>query len=95
MKLKVTVNQTEYEIDVEVAKETPSLPPIVIGGSGGAPMAAPAPSGAGAASANAVVAPLAGSVARILVAEGDEIEAGQVLLVWCASLPTPNASAPK
>ena len=49
MKLKVTVNQTEYEIDVEVAKETPSLPPIVIGGSGGAPMAAPAPSGAGAA----------------------------------------------
>lgn len=32
MKLKVTVNQTEYEIDVEVAKETPSLPPIVIGG---------------------------------------------------------------
>lgn len=25
MKLKVTVNQTEYEIDVEVAKETPSL----------------------------------------------------------------------
>lgn len=35
MKLKVTVNQTEYEIDVEVAKETPSLPPIVIGGSGG------------------------------------------------------------
>jgi hypothetical protein len=33
-----------------------------------------------ATSANAVVAPLSGSVARILVEEGDEIEAGQVLL---------------
>ena len=52
MKLKVTVNQTEYEIDVEVEKEVPSLPPIVIGGSGGAPVAAPAPSAAGAAGAN-------------------------------------------
>ena len=55
MKLKVTVNQTEYEIDVEVAKETPSLPPIVIGGSGGAPVTAPAPSGAGAAYRKRVV----------------------------------------
>ena len=34
-----------------------------------------------AVSSNAVVAPLAGSVARVLVADGDEIEAGQVLLV--------------
>lgn len=32
-------------------------------------------------SANAVVAPLAGSVFKILVNEGDEIEAGQVLLI--------------
>ena len=94
MKLKVTVNQTEYEIDVEVVKETPSLPPIVIGGSGGAPVAAPAPSGAGAASANAVVAPLAGSVARILVAEGDEVEAGQVLLVLEAMKMETEITAP-
>ena len=34
-----------------------------------------------AASSNAVLAPLAGSVARILVQEGDEIEADQVLLI--------------
>lgn len=93
MKLKVTVNQTEYEIDVEVAQETPSLPPIVIGGSGGAP-AAPAPSAAGAAGANAVVAPLAGSVARILVAEGDEVEAGQVLLVLEAMKMETEITAP-
>ena len=45
MKLKVTVNQTEYEIDVEVQEEErQSLGPIVIGGSGGAAPAAPAAS---------------------------------------------------
>ena len=36
MKLKVTVNQTEYEIDVEVEEEAPQgLGPIVIGVNGG------------------------------------------------------------
>ena len=93
MKLKVTVNQTEYEIDVEVEKETPSLPPIVIGGSGGA-VPASAPSVSHSASANAVVAPLAGSVARILVAEGDEVEAGQVLLVLEAMKMETEITAP-
>ena len=67
---------------------------IVIGGSGGAPVAAPAPSAAGAAGANAVVAPLAGSVARILVAEGDEVEAGQVLLVLEAMKMETEITAP-
>ena len=88
MKLKVTVNQTEYEIDVEVQEEErQSLGPIVIGGSGGA---APTHS----ASANAVVAPLAGSVARILVAEGDEVESGQVLLVLEAMKMETEITAP-
>ena len=70
MKLKVTVNQTEYEIDVEVAKETPSLPPIVIGGSGGAPVAAPAPSGAGAGRAPARVAPRGRAVGPLTLGQG-------------------------
>ena len=36
MKLKVTVNQTEYEIDVEVEEpERQTLGPIVIGVNGG------------------------------------------------------------
>lgn len=81
MKLKVTVNQTEYEIDVEVEEEErPGLGPIVIGVNGGSN---PIPSKASvtATSSNAVLAPLAGSVARILVAEGDEISADQVLVV--------------
>ncbi len=81
MKLKVTVNQTEYEIDVEVEEEQPQgLGPIVIGVNGGSN---PIPTKASmtAASSNAVLAPLAGSVARILVQEGEEIEADQVLLI--------------
>ena len=80
MKLKVTVNQTEYEIDVEVEETERQLGPIVIGVNAGAN---PIPTKASmtATSSNAVLAPLAGSVARILVHEGDEIEADQVLLV--------------
>lgn len=81
MKLKVTVNQTEYEIDVEVEEEErQGLGPIVIGVNGGAN---PIPTKASmtATSSNAVLAPLAGSVARILVQAGDAIEADQVLLV--------------
>ena len=94
MKLKVTVNATEYEIDVEVEQEErPQLGPIVIGVNGGSnPI--PTKASVTAVSSNAVVAPLAGSVARILVAEGDEIEAGQVLLVLEAMKMETEITAP-
>ncbi len=79
MRLKMTVNGTEYVVDVETEPDVRPVPaPIVIGGGGA--VAAPAAS-AGAAGANAIVAPLAGSVARILVAEGDKVEPGQVVAV--------------
>lgn len=81
MKLKVTVNGVAYDIDVEVEEqETPSLGAIVIGGSSHGPVA-PTTASVQASSANAVVAPLAGTVARVLVEEGQEIEAGEVLCV--------------
>lgn len=94
MKLKVTVNSTEYDIDVEVEQEErPQLGPIVIGVNGGAnPI--PTKASVTAVSSNAVVAPLAGSVARILVGEGDEIEAGQVLLVLEAMKMETEITAP-
>ena len=94
MKLKVTVNQTEYEIDVEVEQEErPQLSPIVIGVNGGSnPI--PTKASVSAVSSNAVVAPLAGSVARVLVADGDEIEAGQVLLVLEAMKMETEITAP-
>lgn len=95
MKLKVTVNGQEYVIDVEVEEEQkPQLGPIVIGGGG--PMSAPTKSTASmpAASSNAVVAPLAGSVARIQVKEGDTITAGQVLVVLEAMKMETEITAP-
>lgn len=80
MKLKVTVNGIAYDIEVEVEEqERPSLGSVIIGGGGSS--SAPTTASVKAASANAVVAPLSGAVARILVAEGDEITEGQVLLV--------------
>lgn len=94
MKLKVTVNQTEYEIDVEVEEEErPGLGPIVIGVNAGSNQI-PTKASVSAVSSNAVVAPLAGSVARVLVAEGDEIEAGQVLLILEAMKMETEITAP-
>ncbi|GAB2483443.1 biotin/lipoyl-binding protein [Luteococcus sediminum] len=93
MKLKVTVNGQEYVIDVEVEEEQkPQLGQIVIGGGGGS--AAPQTAKMPAASSNAVVAPLAGSVARIQVKEGDAITAGQVLVVLEAMKMETEITAP-
>ncbi len=81
MRLKMTVNGTEYVVDVEAEQEVRPVPaPIVIGGGAGASTTQTTASVKGA-SANAITAPLAGSVARILVAEGDSIQAGQVVVV--------------
>lgn len=94
MKLKVTVNQTAYEVDVEVAEEAPQqLGAIVIGGKGGS-AAAPA-AGATGASANAITAPLAGSVFKILCKEGDEVKAGQVVVILEAMKMETEITAPK
>ncbi len=89
MKLKVTVNETEYEIDVEVAEDRQVLGPVVVDGA-----AAPAAAAPAAASGNAITAPLAGSVARILVAEGDEVTAGQVVVVLEAMKMETEINAP-
>ena len=95
MKLKVTVNGTEYVIDVEVEEEQqPSLGAIVIGGSGPTPTA-PTTAKMPATSSKAVVAPLAGSVARIQVKEGDQITAGQVLVVLEAMKMETEITAPR
>ncbi|HOQ53321.1 MAG TPA: biotin/lipoyl-binding protein [Micropruina sp.] len=93
MKLKVTVNGIAYDIEVEVEEqERPSLGSVIIGGGGSS--SAPTTASVKAASANAVVAPLSGAVARILVAEGDEITEGQVLLVLEAMKMETEITAP-
>ena len=81
MKLKVTVNGIAYDVDVEVEEERRTLGSITIGGSSTAAAGASAAGSAPAASGDGVTAPLAGSVVKILVAEGDEVKAGQVVIV--------------
>jgi methylmalonyl-CoA carboxyltransferase small subunit len=82
MKLKVTVNAVPYEVDVEVAPPELALPAITIGGGSGPAIAVSAPKGGGApASANAIPAPLAGTVNRILVEKGQEVKEGDVVLI--------------
>jgi methylmalonyl-CoA carboxyltransferase small subunit len=98
MKLKVTVDQVPYEVDVEVVKDAAPLGAIVIGGGGGAP--APAASGGGgggaaAASGNAVPAPLAGTVLRHSVEVGAAVKAGDVLLVLEAMKMETDVTSPR
>ncbi|HEX6247314.1 MAG TPA: acetyl-CoA carboxylase biotin carboxyl carrier protein subunit [Nocardioidaceae bacterium] len=95
MQLKVTVNGVVYDVDVEVEEEPrPSLGAIFMAGGGfAAPTTAPA-SGAAADDTNGVRAPLSGSVARVLVEEGQAIEAGDVLVVLEAMKMETEITAP-
>lgn len=96
MKLKVTVNGIPYDIEVDVEEpEHAALGQIVIGGGSSSTVSAPTTASVRATSSNAVVAPLAGSVARILVEEGQEIEDGQVLCVLEAMKMETEITAPK
>ena len=77
MKLKVTVNQIPYEVEVDVDKTPAGLPPVYIGGGPGGGAGAAAHHDAG----DAVTAPLAGSVRKILVEVGQSVKAGDVVAV--------------
>lgn len=95
MKLKVTVNGIPYDIEVDVEEqEKHSVGSIVIGGAGGMNASVATTASVKASSANAVVAPLSGTVARILVEEGEEIQEGQVLLVLEAMKMETEITAP-
>ncbi|AKE41925.1 methylmalonyl-CoA carboxyltransferase [Corynebacterium kutscheri] len=96
MKLNVTVNGIAYQVDVEVEEEQRQLGSIVFGGpgAGGSNSAEPSNASVQGVAANAVVAPLAGSVFKILVEVGEEIEAGQVLLILEAMKMETEITAP-
>ncbi|MFV0451497.1 MAG: biotin/lipoyl-containing protein [Propioniciclava sp.] len=95
MKLKVTVNGIPYDIDVEVEEAERQAPGAIVigGGAMNSPVATTA--SVQATSANAVTAPLSGSVSRILVEEGAEIEADQVLMVLEAMKMETEITAPQ
>ncbi|AZA10915.1 biotin/lipoyl-containing protein [Corynebacterium gerontici] len=93
MKLNVTVNGIAYSVEVEVEEEQRQLGAIVFGG-GSQTHSEPSNASVQGVSANAVVAPLAGSVFKVLVNEGDTIEAGQVLLILEAMKMETEITAP-
>ncbi len=95
MKLTVTVNGIAYAVQVEVEEEQRrNMGAIMFGIGGNSSHNEPATASVQGVSANAVVAPLAGSVFKVLVEEGDAIEAGQVLLVLEAMKMETEITAP-
>lgn len=95
MRLKVTVNGIKYDIDVEVEENEVRAPgPILIGGAAGGAQSAPVTASLKGASANAVVAPLSGTVTKIFVEEGQEIKDGEVLCVLEAMKMETEITAP-
>ncbi|HQR27596.1 MAG TPA: biotin/lipoyl-binding protein [Nocardioides sp.] len=95
MRLKVTVDGVAYDVEVEVEEEPrPPLGAIFMGG-GFVPQHAVTPAAAPPSSDGAgVKAPLAGSVARVLVKEGQEIAAGDVLVILEAMKMETEITAP-
>ncbi|WP_432558578.1 biotin/lipoyl-containing protein [Granulicoccus sp. GXG6511] len=98
MKLKVTVNGTPYTVEVDVEpEEQPGLGSLLTTGvrHPGPTPTAPTSASVKGASKNAVVAPLAGSVAQVLVKAGDKIDADQVLVVLEAMKMETEITAPQ
>jgi len=95
MKLKVTVNDSVFEVDVEVEEEPlPTLGAIVLGG--GSPYAeTPSAAKAPGTSANTLTAPMSGTVVKVLVEEGAEVKSGDTLLVLEAMKMETEVTAPK
>jgi len=95
MQLKVTVNGVAYDVEVEVEEEPkPTLGAIFMTGGGFSPPKVSAPAAGAPADADSVQAPLSGTVARILVEEGQRIEAGDVVLVLEAMKMETEITAP-
>jgi len=98
MKLKVTVNGTAYDVDVEVEEERPpaTLGTFVFGNgqSGAAAPVAPTSVSAPADEGHVLRAPISGTVTKIVATAGTSVEAGAVLLVLEAMKMETEITAP-
>lgn len=109
MKLRITVQGVQYEVDVEVIDDSLALPP---GASAPAPAPAARPAAAAPAAAPAarpkpgpaapapsgdqkvIQSPIAGNVFRVDVKPGDQVNADDTLLVLEAMKMETNVSSP-
>jgi methylmalonyl-CoA carboxyltransferase small subunit len=108
VKLKITIDNKTYEVEVEASEPEPEpLPPAYMVQPGAVRVPAPAPAparssaGAPAPSSDGPVeedkvcrSPINGIVVRIVAQEGQEIQAGDVLLVLEAMKMETNITAP-
>lgn len=95
MKLKVTVDGTVYDVDVEVEEEPrQSLGAVLVGGMR-APGIAPSSAKAPASASNALTANLSGTVVKVLVEDGQDVTSGDSLLVLEAMKMETEVTAPK
>lgn len=100
MKLKISVNDRVYEVEVEASEPEPQQPVYVPPAPTrvAAPvMAPPAPAAGGAPVANeekVCRSPIAGTVTRVLAQPGQNIQTGDVLLVLEAMKMETNITAP-
>jgi methylmalonyl-CoA carboxyltransferase small subunit len=108
VKLRITLDERTFEVDVEVAQEDhANLPPAYPVGtarlSGSAAGGAPAASGTAAGGAPTAVAdeskacrsPVSGVVVKVIAAAGDKISAGDSILVLEAMKMETNITAPQ
>ncbi len=95
MKLKVTVNGTPYDVDVEVEEEpVPTLGSFLMRSTsayGVAPTTAKAPAG----SSSGLKAPISGTVVKILVEPGSSVSAGDTVVVLEAMKMETEITAPQ
>ncbi len=107
MKLRITLDERTFEVEVEVAQEEhANLPPAYPVGSArlsgsaasSAPGGAPAAGGQSAAVADeskACRSPVSGVVVKVIAAAGDKINAGDSILVLEAMKMETNIMAPQ
>ncbi|MEM6553098.1 MAG: biotin/lipoyl-containing protein [Planctomycetota bacterium] len=103
MKLRITVNDKAYDVDVEVLDATglPAASPTAatpLPAPTAAPAAAPPappPAPPSSAGGNDVTSPIAGNVLSVKVQPGDTVEMNQTLLVLEAMKMESNVASPR
>lgn len=100
MKLKITIENKTYEVEVEVADETaPRRPQSYVESAQvrvpATPAAGPPAAGAGPVNEDKVCrSPITGTVVRVVAQEGQSIQTGDILLVLEAMKMETNITAP-
>lgn len=101
MKLRITLNDKTFEVDVEVAEaDTAALPPaypigsaVLSGSAAGAPPT-PVTNGAAVDEAKVCRSPVSGIVVRLIAQSGQHLQVGDPLMVLEAMKMETNITAP-